>query len=303
MYVGGRCHLWKKCHYETISLICKKLEYSGQKGTLQYWWKSYEGRYIKKDLQLLGSNSVLLNMARVGSQSTEILLYVKRVSVLEVQRLITRMEEMNNRRGCVIEELDEDGNIMGEAVSEEPMMMGNMVHDEDEEDGEDADFFGGVGLGYYFPSDVDMPQHEGSQGEEEQVNDGEEEQVNEGEDMTDFGTKFCSKDDEEETVRTNNENVEEGEEQAVRTNNENVWEGEEIHDGPHGEDGGQPNEGQPNDDFIDPDYNLEDDDEDLSNGMEAARSGIPETNQLEMLARTEVGLDAEEMTTPWISVG
>ncbi|WCJ18466.1 hypothetical protein M5689_000815 [Euphorbia peplus] len=137
MYAGGRCHLWKKCHYDTISLICidRRLKSIGQKGRLQYWWKSYEGGYIKKDLQLLGSDMDVLNMARVGSPSTEILLYVKRVSVLEVQRLVTQMREMNERHGCVIEELDEDGNVMGEAdVREEPMMMGNMVHFEDEED-------------------------------------------------------------------------------------------------------------------------------------------------------------------------
>ncbi|WCJ31273.1 hypothetical protein M5689_012779 [Euphorbia peplus] len=126
MYAGGRCHLWTKCHYDSISLICidKRLESIGQKGTLQYWWKSYEGGYIKKDLQLLGSDSDVLKMARVGSESTEILLYVKRVSVLQVQRLIKEMEEIENRRGCVIEELDDDVNVVGEAISEVSMMMG-----------------------------------------------------------------------------------------------------------------------------------------------------------------------------------
>ncbi|WCJ23964.1 hypothetical protein M5689_005958 [Euphorbia peplus] len=225
MDAGGRCHLWKKCHYDTISLICidKRLKSIGQKGTLQYWWKSYKRGYIKKDLQLL---SRILKMARVGSESTEILLYVKRVSVLQVQRLIKEMEEMENRRGCVMEELGDDGNVVGEAVSEEPMMMGNMVLSEDEEDEEDADFFGGAGIGYYFSSDVDMPEHEGNEGEEEPVNEGKEEQVNEGEDMIDFGTDNAN----------GNENIRVDEEEADGTDNANVGEDDEIHDGPQGDD-------------------------------------------------------------------
>ncbi|WCJ39601.1 hypothetical protein M5689_020578 [Euphorbia peplus] len=150
-------------------------------------------------------------MARVGSESTEILLYVKRVSVLQVQRLIKEMEEMENRHGCVTKELDDDnGNVVGE-----PMMMGNMVlseDEEDEEDEEDANFFGGAGIGYYFPSDVDMPKHEGNEGEEEPVNEVEEEQVNEGEGMTDFGTDKAN----------GNENVREDEEEADGIDNANV---------------------------------------------------------------------------------
>ncbi|WCJ20581.1 hypothetical protein M5689_002801 [Euphorbia peplus] len=285
-YAGGRCHLWKKCHYDTISLICidKRLESIGQKGTLQYWWKSYEGGYIKNDLQLLGSDSDVLKMARVGSESTEILLYVKRVSLLQVQRLIKQMEEMENPHGCVIEELDDDGNVVGEAVSEEPMMMGNMVHDEeDDEDGEDDDFLFGVGLGYYFPSDVDMPDNEGNEAEEEQGNEAEEEH------MTDFSNENPFRDDEEpndeqpqgEDGQPNEQpQGEDGQQNDEQQNDGQPNDGQQNDEQ---QNDGQPNDGhvneeQPHEEFIDPDYDLEDDDDDLADGMEAARSGVPPVN-------------------------
>ncbi|WCJ29813.1 hypothetical protein M5689_011420 [Euphorbia peplus] len=70
------------------------------------------------------------------------------------------MQNMNNHGGCVIEELEEDGISMEGVVNKEHMMMGNMVHDEDEVFGEDVDFEARIGLEHYFQTDTYMAGHE-----------------------------------------------------------------------------------------------------------------------------------------------
>ncbi|WCJ18462.1 hypothetical protein M5689_000811 [Euphorbia peplus] len=242
-------------------------------------------------MKLLGNDHDVLNMAIEGSRCGEINLYVKKVTIVEVARVIKEMKE--KRSSCVIEEINVDGeldgNIREDEMIDEQLVVRNWVEDEivtenvreDEvvtENDREEEVVTENAKEAEVVIEIPRVEVENNSGRAEDVHTNTEREENENTIAREEEVRTeIPIEDVEAKIETafwdgvlltqNAPQMEEDVETETARQMEDEVHGQGENVNVRGEE-----ETEPDDDFYDPDYHLEDGDEDLVRGFEHARS-------------------------------